>query len=121
LTLSELDRTEAFNTSLAALAAAREAMAATRLGRDTLAEVEKTVRSGGRPAEGWTHGTCAAPDDDFVWDLQVREIPDAAGVVAGAEAGKLLGITLTVWRNGSARRYPMVTYVQAVESGSSQF
>lgn len=106
---------QAFNISLFALGASRDALRATMLIRGKMAELEMSVLEQGGIEPGSSSGRFLGANADFCWELQVGQVPRLAHrETGGSEIGTdaLNEVVVTVWRKDSDRRYSVVTYVR---------
>ena len=87
----------AFETSLVALCDSRDAVWATLLISEKLAEIEA-----GGPSAGRASGAFSRPYDDFRWE---RRVLWADGDASNA----LYRVSVSVWRAGVSRKYAAVT------------
>jgi len=101
----------AFQTSLFALSEARDALRASMLMRDTLAETELAVIQEGASALRRLDGGFSGPGD-WVGTLSIdKEVPPEVG----AGSNGLFRVEIDLWRRDAGTHYGGATYVVAGE------
>jgi len=100
---------QAFNGSLSALSASRDAIKANMLAMNKMADLELSAISQGTLDSGSSSGAFEGEDDHYRWECGVENI--SAGITEGDALNTLNRIDLAVWREGYLRRYAVSTYL----------
>jgi type II secretion system protein I len=100
---------EAFNGSLSALSASRDAIKANLLIMDKMAETELSAISQGMLDTGASNGSFEGENASYRWECSVEGL--SARSAAVSDASTLNRIDLAVWREGYSRRYSVSTYL----------
>jgi len=100
---------QAFSVSLSVLGESRNLLKANMLIMEKMADMEVSAITRGEVEDGSTSGSFNGENSSFRWDIKVDRV--SGGVAAGAGSNTLNQIDITVWRDGSQRRYTASTYL----------
>ena len=98
---------EAFNVSLAALGAARDALRSSMLIMQKMADIELPAMEAGKLEEDYSTGVFDGDNVDYRWDCKITDI--SALSVPGLDSAMFNQIDLAVWREGTLRKYSIST------------
>jgi prepilin-type N-terminal cleavage/methylation domain-containing protein len=101
---------EAFNVSLSVLREARNVLRANMLIMEKMADIELSAMSKGALEAAAANGSFGDENNDYHWESKVTGISVSSGM--GVDSGILDQIDLTVWRDGSSRRYSASTFLR---------
>jgi len=101
---------EAFNVSLAALGAARDALRSSMLVIQKMTDIELSAVTSGRLEEDYSAGGFDGDNVGYRWDSKVIDVSSLS--VPGLDSAMLNQIDLAVWREGASRRYSISTYLR---------
>lgn len=101
---------ESFNVSLSALGAARNVLRSHMLIMDKMAELELSAIANGRLEAESSIGSFGEENCEYRWDMKVTDVSPPSGSML--DPARLDQIDLTVWRDGSPRRYSVSTFLR---------
>lgn len=100
----------AFNHSLYAFGESRNVLKANMLIMDKMSEMDLLAAREGEIAAEESNGSFSDENRDFQWECRVTRVSEPAGI--GSDPVTLNQVDLTVWREGSQRRYSACTFIR---------
>ena len=107
----------AFETSMAALSEARDALRASLLIREQMGEAEAAQREAGGDMLSASDGRYIGRYSDFRWEREVHPFPVLGDTgIEGEAAAELAEVTITIRKDGSDQTYSATTLLRAARS-----